>query len=165
MNSIVTRRHLILGGGGTNVTYLYNEGDECTSVTGGWSISGYTSNTPASPATKNINNMYLASTDSNSIKMLGTGRPIDLSKYKKLCVEWRGTKVNTDNIGIMVTFTTQKEMFNSYRFLSISNSEVTSQPIVSEKDISDINEIGYAIAISFHPPNMRTGYIYKIWLE
>lgn len=63
----------------SNKTYLYNKGDECTSITGGWNVN--LNNAP----TKTASYMYFTSSSWSGVR---TANNVDVSKAKKLVVEW-----------------------------------------------------------------------------
>lgn len=93
-----------------NYTMLYDAGDECTDVTGGWSIDGWTNKTSGYTivqGTKNSNNLHVQGKGSNNtIVSFATQKAIDLSEFsglgvvieKNTTVGWFGfmpTKVST----------------------------------------------------------------------
>lgn len=67
-----------------NYLMLYDFGDECEEVTGGWTSSGYSSGTSGYTVyagTKNVDNLYVASKGSSKFTVLGTATAISLSDY------------------------------------------------------------------------------------
>lgn len=80
--------NIIRVGGGKveSRTYLYNEGDECTALTGGWGIK-FNRQSAQGTLTKNAGDMLLQSTKvngTNNTTGAGTNNNINLSKYSKL---------------------------------------------------------------------------------
>lgn len=75
-----------------NYTMLYDEGDECEDVTGGWSDSNYSqSSYTMVGGTKNSDNLQVVTGAGTSrIAVLGTVNTIDFSGYKMLhaLMEW-----------------------------------------------------------------------------
>lgn len=69
---------------------LYNYGDECVDVTGGWTI--FDSHVNAT-FTKNANGMYLKTTGDGVYLNIKTANTIDFSKYSKLCIETSDCKL------------------------------------------------------------------------
>ena len=68
--------------------YLYNAGNEYSSITGGWGLA-------AAGATKNSNNIVLASGAYNLDIYAITKNNIDVSKYNKLCVYVSSHKIDS----------------------------------------------------------------------
>ena len=69
---------------------LYNYGDECVDVTGGWTI--FNSHVNAT-FTKTANGMYLKTTGDGVYINIKTANTIDFSKYSKLCIETSDCKL------------------------------------------------------------------------
>lgn len=69
---------------------LYNYGDECVDVTGGWTI--FNSHVNAT-FTKTANGMYLKTTGDGVYLNIKTANTIDFSKYSKLCIETSDCKL------------------------------------------------------------------------
>lgn len=71
------------------ITYLYNAGDECESITGGWSADGYSYNNGATvkAGTLGISSMTLDRSADDSIHVLGTSDMIDLTNKNTLYIE------------------------------------------------------------------------------
>lgn len=69
---------------------LYNYGDECVDVTGGWTI--FNSHVNAT-FTKTANGMYLKTTGNGVYLNIKTANTIDFSKYSKLCIETSDCKL------------------------------------------------------------------------
>lgn len=156
MNSIVTRRRSMLHGGGTNVTYLYNEGDECTSVTGGWSGS-----TSQGRATFNTINY------------------IDLSKYSNVHIIYSQIDTNSANSADLISQSGISESLTHFVGGSSSKQELIV-PIVMGSFRVRINAYvslgvssgNYAQKTSDHlylyahsASKSTTLNIYQVWLE
>lgn len=69
---------------------LYNYGDECVDVTGGW--TNFNSHANAT-FTKTANGMYLKTTGDGVYLNIKTANTIDFSKYSKLCIETSDCKL------------------------------------------------------------------------
>jgi len=69
---------------------LYNYGDECVDVTGGWTI--FNSHVNAT-FTKTANGMYLKTTGDGVYLNIKIANTIDFSKYSKLCIETSDCKL------------------------------------------------------------------------
>ena len=68
-----------------NYTMLYDAGDECEEITGGWTHEGYatTNNTACRSATKNADNFFVYYETGYISYMLGTVNTIDFTPYSK----------------------------------------------------------------------------------
>lgn len=151
-------------------TYLYNLGDECTALTGGWtSITG----TNFKPVVKNSDNMYL---DSNSISPYVSARPItinsiDVTNYSKFVVEYydvNTTGVNRDrhlDNGISTTSTGSVVGWSTFRMLT----QVVNEAVTLELDISNYSGNYWLVANVYGSYNDSGKWIHarikRIWLE
>jgi hypothetical protein len=83
------RRMMMLQENSPSVLYLYNYGDECIDVTGGWHKQGYIRGIYAL-AEKRENEMILTASNNTSVSTVTmcTVRPIDISEYKYICIDW-----------------------------------------------------------------------------
>ena len=122
--------------------YLYQGGDECTNITGGWS----------SALTKNANNMTL--TSSYSWVYASTNNQIDVSDYKYLCADLATTM---NNHGIAGLTTTQATVSSQNYLISLYG---TSRNIV-KVDITNVSESLYGLVGA----SACTATFYNIWLE
>lgn len=158
--------------------YLYNEGDECTDITGGWDkIAVYDSIVANRPnknqyltLTKNSDNMIASSTNlpGQSIVAIGCMNQIDLSKYSKLrCVLNDATTSDSiTHCDLMVSSSLEwSEHSGWYRFMN------TGELVSSEFEL-DISEISDTLSIYItvtRTSSTTTGNfsinISKIWLE
>lgn len=129
--------------------YLYNEGDECVSITGGWVLTRWTAT--SSSLTKNTNSMT-AQFPRWSDGSIETVNDIDFFRYKTLTVEW--TRTGSDAYMSFVA--------------PISNPIIASGNIIkaspSEFDISSLDHTG---KVSFSMANTGTATITitKIYVE
>lgn len=84
-----------------NMLYLYNEGDECTDVTGGWTV-GWTYTIGGHYSyRKETDHLYLnAGGDQVQVAVSFTTKNfIDVSKYSKLCVEASTSVLSNTGLG------------------------------------------------------------------
>lgn len=148
----------------TKKTYLYNIGDECTALTGGWdgrcvALSG--SNTGS--FTKNTDNLMLISKGSGQycFTIAETLKSIDFTGYEKLKAEVFAPASNQNiycDLGISVAPIDDKYSQTVKRhIIGKSTSGVTF-----EIDISDCQNSYY---VNLAADSGNTLYVYKIWLE
>lgn len=85
-----------------NYTMIYDEGDECTDVIGGWSKDGYSrSGYALSAGTKKENCMSFSGVGSNKGQLLGTVNGIDITDYVKFMSNGKSTgNYSTANLEI-----------------------------------------------------------------
>ena len=136
-----------------NKLYLYNEGDECENVTGGWD-SGYKDGAYAfSAAVKNSDNLYFNS----SMQGLGTVNSIDLTNYTKLCAE-----IMSNSSSVMQPWI---GYVDSKAYSTKVNSGCTSKNVreIVSIDISAVTGNKYILCASTN--SGTDGYVYKVWLE
>lgn len=140
--------------------YLYNLGDECKSVTGGW-FKNYYGNGSSGTAQKNDRSMTVRGANNSNGAECGvmTKNSIDFSKYTLLNVEVNNL-TNTTIGSIVVELRSSKEIpLNGTRYL---NNIIKSNGITMI-DISSTNNICYIDLLGYY--NSRGGDIYKVWLE
>lgn len=142
-----------------NYTMLYDAGDECEEITGGWTSNGfsYTGLTIAA-ATKNANNIYsLGAT--NEINMLGTTNLIDLSEYTKV---WQyGEAVGTytsDNL--VLSILNNKNMTYGIVY-ELTSWDTAGEIAVKSLDIEGGN---YYVAVYSAGDANRSGKTYAVFL-
>lgn len=102
-------------------TYLYNSGDECTSLTGGWTKSGYSRG--AATATKNSDNITLAIKSSgNQTATMLTANKVNLSGYSKLIAQVEYATTSTNGLArLMIVGTTANQADVQAAHKSIDN--------------------------------------------
>ena len=144
----------------TGKLYLYNLGDECESITGGW-FKNYYGNGSSGTAQKNDRSMTVRGANNSNGAECGvmTKNSIDFSKYMLLNVEVNNlTDVTIGSI--VIELRSSKEVpLNGTRYL---NTIVKSNG-VAVIDISSINNICYIDLVGYY--SSRGGDIYKVWLE
>ena len=145
--------------------YLYNEGDECEDVTGGWTIDGYVytgqAYTPAAGA-KNSDNFYLKKSAGTSTRLFGTTNKINLSYYSTLhAVFYYNDTEKTDPwVGVLLD---GKDLVGSNRYPNACLGNGVDDDITASADISELSGYHYIVAASTTTDG--GGYVYKIWLE
>ena len=94
---------------GSKILYLFDNGDLCTNVTGGWSKDGYTvtngGNAINSYTGPTLSNVMLVSNGSVNLRcgVSGTGKAIDLTNRKKLKIKASSTTASETRIFISST--------------------------------------------------------------
>lgn len=150
------------------ITYLYNNGDECTNVTGGWSANGWTDGTTTiKEGTKNSDHILLgASTTSttNARHIIATENKIKiLPETKSVCVTATPILIaqnNCFNIVVSPTKTRTDRIANIEIIGTVGTTETFSL------DVSDISGDYYVELDSWASSNTkRQAKIHAIWLE
>ena len=150
------------------IVYLYKDGDECVSSTGGWSwfTSGYGSTTYYN-GEKQSNCLYMKVTK-GAVKCITptTTNAIDLTKYSKLYIELSNNIKAIDN-QCMQTFKVRssKNTSGTVAHCNISTTGLSTNYI----DISNLNGNYYITYDTYINGSFAQSYletsIYKIWLE
>lgn len=89
------------------IRYLFNNGDQCTELTGGWSDSGFSHSSAILGAGSVTNGKIVLK---GSLKLIGIQNPVNLSGYSKLKVIGKMVSVGTN--GFSICLSTKKENFN-----------------------------------------------------
>ena len=142
--------------------YLYNLGDECESVTGGWKQGTYYTN---AEATKNDNTLYLHSYRAIFI----TNNKINLANYKKLKMHITDCTSRNDNKA------SHSLMIGDNNSISngapsdwsdwIKSEDNSSGELIMTLDISSINTSKYISILCDDANCSAYMYVDKIWLE
>lgn len=172
---IKTRRGESKGTPPTSNLYLYNRGDECSDVTGGWSVMAYRSSYTTSQAiTKNTDNIQLTckGTAASTGEISYThATAVDVTAYTTLHAICKNKYAddyviigidNVKNSGELGSSTPTSLMTASARTHSATEVEVTL-------DISSITGNQYIHMIfseEYSGGNvLGSGYFYEVWLE
>lgn len=142
--------------------YLYNLGDECESVTGGWKQGTYYTN---AEATKNDNNLYLHSY--RAIFM--TNNKINLTNYEKLKMHIANCTSRNDNKA------SHSLMIGDNNSISngapsdwsdwIKSEDNSSGELIMTLNISSVNTPKYISILCDDANYSAYMYVDKIWLE
>lgn len=175
--------------GEDNTFYLYNEGDECTDITGGWKNGEFMnlSNTSwlvSAYAIKNTNNLEYGDNNANGTWYgyggFITNSKVDLTPYSKMFIDWEmyqasvttynggsGSVVNAIAYSDSTSVKVDKGLTQLASIVSKQGAYNTNR-VVTEIDISNISGQKHICV------NGQAGYIntdlvknrtYKIWLE
>ena len=144
--------------------YLYNSGDQCIDITGGWAglkTAGYTtSGTPGlADGVINSNNMYFTAEKYNRVGV-GTINAIDLTNYSKLHIIYESSGEVGGN-GSTLRAGKDKSMNN---LIVLVTMNTTTAPTEAEVDISNYNGMYYLHTQVYYSSGLW-GRIHKIWLE
>lgn len=135
---------------------LYDAGDECTDITGGWAVVG--DNTQI--ATKNADSLYISCNNQNKANGFVTTNSIDFTPYSKLKATVNITSKYSDPYGNISAYASNVP-WNGNSATGSAATSTTVGTITIEVDISNISA-SYPIAVHQY---VATGYIYKVWLE
>lgn len=142
--------------------YLYNEGDECEDVTGGWTIDGYVYTGEVygvSAGVKNADSFYLTSNPGSTA--FGTANKVDLSTYNTLYATFRYDKAKQNPwVGALLG---DKDLVGSNRYPNVCDGNGVDADITASADISGLSGNHYVVAACTY--SQGGGYVYKIWLE
>lgn len=140
-------RHHLLNGPTDPPGYLYAEGNECISLTGGWTNSGYSYNNNAEiyPVRKEINNLYGTTAD-ETIRGRGVGcgtvKLIDFTSYNYLYWDMMG-----QSAALMIT-PTKTNFVSSYILYKEYNS--SSVRTIQTIDVRSIAGSYYIVTYSIN---------------
>ena len=167
--ALISIRNIWGGQSRPRLNYLYNKGDECTNITGGWNaercwlneLSGYTY---ARTVTKNPTNISIYTDDGNTYGAISarTVNPIDLTDYNHL-----KTRVTLGNGQETVTDVDISQLSGSYYVYCATQSVTQKKYFHSFVSVS--NSTGSAAIYS--TPTYATGaqygtnYVQEVWLE
>lgn len=149
------------------VKWLYNEGDECEDVTGGWvgTEGGYSypgSTTGASTGTKNSDNMYFPTDTTSGSPCLGTDVKINLTPYTTLHYVRMCTASELHQPWVAV-LADGKVLDGSNRQNVSGNNSALNVKEHGTIDISDVTGEYYIAAAC--TSSAGGGNVYQIWLE
>jgi hypothetical protein len=131
--------------------YIYNSGDLCTSITGGWTSTA-------------VKDGYLRTyADANTKSPATTMNTVPSGKYKKLSAECMLTSThNSGNGSFSISVTSTKDGGTVYKSKATATSKVEkNEKLRIDLDISDVDKDGYIRLTG----NYATVEWYKIWFE
>ena len=130
-----------------NPLYLYNNGDQCTAVTGGW--------------TNNSNPLYAKDT-SNGEVIPYTNSKVPSSKYSKLCIEYMyASKESSGSSSASLRLVSKTGSSPTiYASVSLDKSELNVKKTASV-DISSVTVDAYLKYAVYYAKT----YTYRIWFE
>ena len=129
----------------TSKVYLYNAGNECTDVTGGWTSTGYTQ----APAyikvdlTKNASDIQIYRTGTYGHVVGGTVNTIDFTNHTKLTVTGYATALPPGSVPGIICRTSI--LWTSGSTLFESDLTSTTGDFTLELDITSVNSSGYVL--------------------
>jgi hypothetical protein len=140
-----------------NRIYLYNKGDQCTGITGGWvpAVATHSAERYNQGLTHASEHMSLLSRANEYNAGCGTSWLIDLSKQTKL-----SALVSTDNTGSCMIVSSQLYHFDAY---AIASGAFPTSGTVSI-DISNVNSGHITFLVPATGTEAFSGNIYSVWL-
>lgn len=150
-----------------NITLSYNlklfdNGNQCTNTTGGWSNNGYTFNNALYSVDISDEKIELYGKD-GGFSGCGTGEMINLSGYSKMIIDIDVISTNsTYSPGTMVL--TSSKTINNSNIKVKYNFSTTKGRKEYEFDISDVNYSVYLCAFAGGSPSYKTD-IYAIYAK
>jgi len=159
---------------GTNPTYLYNLGDECTTLTGGWSgvsmlltgASGINASAPS--ATKNSDNIYgFLSASFYEQGFIKTANAVNLTFYNTIYIDYTGSLPSySGNQIIDLHIGDVSGSFTSLASVGMVYTSVVNTRTIVSIDISSITG-NHAIGLRLQSSSSTGSKVnfYKVWLE
>lgn len=167
--------------GPKKILYLYNNGDECTDVTGGWKYqpynyysSSFVSKEPT--IERRVDSLYtrLVFNRSFDCALIGTANIINISKYTKMYCEVSGRcSANGSHWGEINIFDGgYKYNYTDIKSVAVCSSTEngkyfrSSDHTLYEINITDIGNAAFAIehvCDAYHAPDFVQ--LFKLWLE
>lgn len=146
---------------------LYDNGDQCTAITGGWGIADYkyvnSSGKESVPGagTLESDRMYLAS-HSTTMTILGTAKPIDLDGLKTLTVDWQVLKCSDGATNaLMLDIQREKKAGTSIALATLGSGKAAKR-LTSTLDISSLSGKAYVVVRVTVAAAGSSGNIYSI---
>lgn len=146
------------------IIYLYNEGDECTEITGGWSTKGDSGGS----ITKNSNNVYINCTGVNSkstYRIIYANDPIDLTDIATLSINV--TSRATDGTGSDYCLYICSKIPSGYSaFNAVASATIVSDG-VTELDVNNIDGEYYIVVgvrIAGSASYYVKSYLSEVWM-
>lgn len=149
--------------------YLYNEGDECEDVTGGWEgdtqDKGWDYIHTSVIGTKNPTNLHCVANSTRYKQGFITSKSIDMTKYTKLYIYGTTTGLNSSNY-IYASDKIRVEKNGSESVIGNRINENYTNKL-KEYDISSLNGSYYVSVSCAREGTSGTGTytVYKVWLE
>ena len=142
--------------------YLYNYGDECTNVTGGW-IGSLTLSTQYNGIyQKNKDSLLLSySTMGYSASCFTTSKNIDISPYTKLYVKYKKTKNTFDQNQDDYSRKNSRLYVDVANYRRFNEENPYTGDYFVKYDVSNINAQSQIVLIA----SDNTDYIYQVYLE
>lgn len=145
-------------------TYLYNRGDECTEITGGWSTQGDSGGS----ITKNSNNVYINCTGVNNkstYRIIYANDPIDLTDIATLSINV--TSRATDGTGSDYYLYICSKIPSGYSaFNAVASAKIESDG-VTELDVNNIDG-EYYIVVGVRIAGVASyyvkSYLSEVWM-
>ena len=150
------------------ILYLYNEGDECVDVTGGWGES-YNSGDGIKDFNKYDKFMNIAVSNQNTKLNISTLKSIDVTNYSKLKI--RREIVYSGSLGYRFGLTSKRDTSlegndNIAIYTSWDESINNGKEIIDTLDVSTIKQNCFVNVCVQSGVNSNVNCkIYKIWLE
>lgn len=145
---------------------LYDNGDQCTDVTGGWGATGYKRVTSsgqvveAYAGTLKSDCMYVNS--NGKIQMFGTANPILLDGLKTLTVDWKVLGCYKDaSTALRLEIQREKKHGSTVAIATLSSGK-TVKRLTSTLDISDLSGYAYIVVGVTVSADGSSGNIYSI---
>ncbi len=153
-------------------TYLYNEGDECVDLTGGWTSDGYSEiDKTVIAATKELNYIKVKDNASQSTScIIGTQSKINFTPYAKLFADvfvHRGRGEGIGNTRRLALYIRTDKIIGGVSPIAIISGDESVGNITWELDVSGLSGEYYLLGRTFTGAGALPAEfdINKVWLE
>lgn len=154
-------------------TYIYNNGDQCVDITGGWKVApigcenGVTVVTPKLTFNEDNMNLYLDLAQPLGIKIEGgsliINNNIDYTNYKKICIKLIATLGRYNEASSVELWANSKNPEYIYRFVYENAVTTKTTYNIDIGNIENIEDIFFYIQDQFN--GTANCNIYEVWLE
>ena len=144
--------------------YLYNLGDECDDITGGWGTTGYAHNTYTVVAGKKQGEYFELTGATNKLSTLGTINAVNVDNYKRVYIDceptsYTGTGASARSINLLIV--KNKNALNTVLYTGYF-TELKRQTGYVEIPAGTGNVY---IVVTVSATASCAGKVYKVWLE
>lgn len=150
------------------ITYLFNEGDTCDDITGGWSNSGYSysgtvdgSSYTYTKVSPTIGDTIKVSVGAElKVSIAGTAKMIDLTDVKTVAVDVESVVGQA-----FVNVTTSKALGSNYAVQKVLTASSAGTTV--NLDVSSLSGSYYVAVFTYGSTNVttRSAVITKVWLK
>lgn len=149
------------------VTWIYNKGDQCTDVTGGWSVvsedNSYWTN---GVVEYNDNHIRLYNSTSKRISMTATNDKIDLSKVNEVCINVESlTGSNQAELGLIASTERKSDASFDISFATAVTSVIAPYTGTLILDVSALSGEYYIALNSYTHSGASEAIISEVWME
>lgn len=146
--------------------YLYNEGNECLNITGGWTIDGFYTNTQYTriAGTKNADNIEVETDGTHATRcFLGINNLIDFTGYSKISYEYE--RLDNDDGYPAISLLTDKATGEGSNIPLYKGQGKQTGSFYISSGSRNIAIIAENVILTSLPSYSHHVKLYKLWLE